>query len=115
MPIRTTEKRTLTIGSSEDRLQITPGKPIIIASEKLIVESIYSCVSLVTDSAFHFAALSDGSYLFYPDPLDSDNCVRLSKFAFAALKQTMEKISEDYPSGITSVDNFALFINHKNN
>jgi hypothetical protein len=113
--IRTLEKKTLTIGSSEDRIQLTPGKPIVIAGETLIIESIYSCVSLVTDSAFHFAFLSDKSYLFYPDPLESDNCVRLSKFAFCALMQTMKKITEDYPSEVLSVDNFALFINHKNN
>lgn len=114
MPIQTVENKTLTIGTDDSRVQLIPGRKIFVAGEELVVESIYSCVSLVTEKAFHFALLSDKSYLFYPDQLDSNNCIRLSKFAFYALSQTINKISENDPSEIESADNFALFINHRN-
>lgn len=92
-------KEGLRVGDDAFNMDIRVGKSITIANEILTVKAIYSCHSKLNVSSFYFVYLSDKSWLFFPSSYNEMECIRLSKYAFIALTETL---------GIAMADSFTV-------
>lgn len=79
----------LRVGDDSFNMDIRIGKSVSIANEVLTVEAVYCCRSRLNVSSFYLVHLSDKSYLFFPSSYNEMECIRLSKYAFVALAETL--------------------------
>jgi hypothetical protein len=103
----------LRVGDDSFNMDIRVGKKIIIANEELIVESIYACKSKLNVSSFYLVHLSDKSYLFFPSSYNEMECIRLSKYAFAALSETLGIALADSGYELEPSDAYEIVVDNK--